>query len=107
MGQHKQKQEIARWQQRNRDIDEAIAKLTLPRVALDPSGMLATVTALQHNIIVASEDDHDDTPSLVDPSDDDVTTIPLTDSDADTEQDDNDNIEFCDLCHKPTWLHKY
>ena len=107
IGQHKQRQEIVKWQQRKKDIDEAIAKRTLPRVPVDPSGMLATVIALQHNISAASEDDQDDAPSLVDPSNDDVITTPLTDSDADTDQSDKDNIEFCELCHKPAWLHTF
>ena len=71
-----------------KDIDEAIAERTHPRVPVDPSGMLATVAALQHNISAASEDDHGDTASLVDQSNGDITTTPLTDLD------DNDNIEF-------------
>ena len=35
--QHKQRQEIVKWQQRKKDIDEAIAKRSLPCVPVDPS----------------------------------------------------------------------
>ena len=37
IGQYKQRQEIIKWQQRKKDIDEAIAKRSLPRVPVDPS----------------------------------------------------------------------
>ena len=109
MGQHKQKPEIAKWQQRKNDIDEAIAKRTLPHAPVDLSGMVATVTALhQSDFVVSDEEMHNILP-LVDQSDDDVTQTPPSDSGmvTDTDTDDNDHIDFCDLCHKPAWLHKY
>ena len=48
-------------------------------------------------------------PSLVDKSDDDVTQTPSWDSEVETNTDIdcNNDIEFCELCHKPAWLHKY
>ena len=110
MGQHKQKKEIARWQLRKRDIDEAIAKRTIPRVPVDPSGMIASVVASTSKPydFTASEDDGDSMPSLIDESSDDSETEALSSrqsSDSDTEPD-RDEVEFCDLRHKPAWLHK-
>ena len=36
IGEYKKRQEIMKWQQRKKDIDEAIAKRSLPRVPVDP-----------------------------------------------------------------------
>ena len=38
------KNEIARLQIRKKEIDEALAKRTLPRVPVDPSGMFTSIT---------------------------------------------------------------
>ena len=107
MGQHKQKQEIAKWQQRNKDIDEAVAKRTLPRVPVEPSDYVVPAAALRHHIPGASDDDFNDLPPPLEQSDDESSVASVTDSEADTEQFDNDNIDFCELCQKPAWLHKY
>ena len=106
MGQHKQRQEIAKWQQRKKDIDEAIPKRTLPRVPVEPSDYVAPAAALQHRTPAASDDVFNDLPQL-EYYNDESAVASVTDSEADTEQSDNDNIDFCELCHKPAWLHKY
>ena len=73
MGQHKQKQDISKWQQRKKDIDEAIAKRILHRVHVDPSGMFAAVAASFSSNCPTSDDETASMPSLVDKSDDDIT----------------------------------
>ena len=62
MGQHKEKHEIAKWQQRKQDIDEAVAKRTLSLVLVEPSDYVVPAAALQHNIPAASDDDFTDLP---------------------------------------------
>ena len=94
MCQHKQKQEIAKWQQRKKDIDEAIAKHTIPRVPVDPSGMVAAITAPTPSNCQASEDETASMPSLVDKSDDDVTQTPSSDSDVETNMDTDGNDDI-------------
>ena len=108
IGQHKQRQEIVKWQQRKQDIDEAVAKRSLPRVPVDPSEYYVPAASLRHHPPVTGNDNDDDpTPLLIDDSDDELSVESVIDSEVDTEQSDDEDIEFCELCHKPAWLHKY
>ena len=45
---------------------------------------------------------------LVDQSDDDATETPPSETNgvADTDTDDNDDVDYCELCRKPAGLHK-
>ena len=111
MGQHKQKQEIAKWQQRKKDIDEAIAKRIVLRVLVDPSGMVASVAS---SILIPCPEYNDRTDSVPSPvgkcSDDEVVHDPSLDhnSDTDTDTDNNDDVEFSELCcNNPAWVRKY
>ena len=67
---HKQKKEIASWQIRKQEIDEAIAKHTIPRVRVDPSGMIASVTTTAPRPHEDPDEDCVSMPSLTDSSSD-------------------------------------
>ena len=93
IGQHKQRQEIVKWQQRKKDIDEAIAKRSLPRVPVDPSEYHVPAASLRHRPpVIGNDDDDDPTPRLIDDSDDELSVAFVSDSGADTEQSDNEAI---------------
>ena len=108
IGQHKRRQEIVKWRQRKKHIGEAIAKRNLPRVPVDPSEYSVPAATLQHRPPVTGDENGDELREpLVDDSDDASFVTSIIDSEVDTEQFDNEDIEFCELCHKPAWLHKY
>ena len=94
MGQHKQNQEIAKWQQRKHDADDAIAKRTVPRVPVNPSGMVAAIIAPSPINCPASDGQAASMSSLVDKSEDDVTQTPSSDSDVDTNYDSDDKDDI-------------
>ena len=106
MGQHTRKTEIAKLQIRKKEIDEAIAKRTIPRAPVDSSGIIASITtsAPKQQGDAASDNNCDSMPSLTnsssDGSDTDFQSSGQT-SDSDTETDRVD-VEFCVLRNKPS-----
>ena len=71
IGEHKKRQEILKWQQRKKDIDEAIAKRSLLRVPVDPSNYTIPAASVKHRPpFTGTDDDDGPIPHLTDESDD-------------------------------------
>ena len=106
IGEHKKRQEILKWQQRKKDIDEAIAKRNLLRVPVDPSNYTIPAASVKHRPpSIGTDDDDGPIPLLTHESDDE--SFVASDKSSDQSESDNEDVEFCDLCNKPAWLHKY
>ena len=83
IGEYKKRQEIIKWQQRKKNIDEASAKRSLPLVPVDPSDYYVPAASMKNRF-----------PFIGNDSDDELSVTSVSDTEADTGQSDNADVEF-------------